>query len=194
MSKNNNQLPRIQPQPVSEMREEWVKIIERIPGSGLKGMYAPVNVLGTLMYTPRTLGQFLDYWVTSKLEMGLSVREQELVILRMGYLYKSNYVWKHHVPVAEEFGVNAQELEACKSASIPGDVFSRRETALLVLTDEMMEHRTIRQPVWETWSDALEQSELIDLISLISQYVLFALVNNSMQVEIEAPLHDIMGL
>ncbi|MFM7153680.1 MAG: carboxymuconolactone decarboxylase family protein [Bacteroidota bacterium] len=194
MSKEKHQTPRIAPQPVSDMREEWIKTIERIPGSGLKGLYAPVNVLGTLMYTPRTLGQFLDYWVTSKLEMGLSVREQELVILRMGYLYRSNYVWKHHVPVAVEFGVNERELEACKSVTVPEDVFSLRETALLVLTDEMMEHRTIRQEIWEKWSDELDKPVIIDLISLISQYVLFALVNNVMQVEIESPLHDMMSL
>ncbi len=49
---------------------------------------------------------FLEYWVTSKSEMGFSVREQELIILRMGVLYQYDYVWMHHVPVDREFGVS----------------------------------------------------------------------------------------
>ncbi len=65
------------------MQADWLATLARIPGEGLKGKYAPVHVLGTLMHNPRTMGPFLDYWVTSKLEMAYSVREQELVILRM---------------------------------------------------------------------------------------------------------------
>jgi len=61
------------------------------------------------MQNQETLGPFLDYWVTSKSKMGLTVREQELVILRMAVLYRSEYVWKHHVKVGREFGINDTE-------------------------------------------------------------------------------------
>jgi len=185
--------PRIPPLPISEMPNEWVKTLERLPGAGLKGVYTPVNVFGTLMYGTKTMGSFLDYWVTSKLEMGLSGREQELVILRMGYLYDCNYVWKHHVPVAREYGVSDNELEAVKTSPVPS-LFSAREYALLMLTDEMVEHRTIRDDAWSKWSGELDKSEMVDLISLISQYVLFALINNAIQIEIEDPLSNIPGL
>ena len=184
---------RLAPIPINEMRKEWTLTLERIPGSGLKGLYAPVNVLGTLMYNPRTLGSFLEYWVTSKTEMGLSVREQEIVILRMGFLYNCNYVWKHHIPVAKEFGVTDVEIAALKSVQLPF-VFSAREQALLILTDELVEHRTIRNEAWLKWGNELDPSELIDLISLVSQYVLFALVNNAIHVQIEEPLQAIPEL
>ena len=52
---------RIPPKPMSEMRDEWVKILDRLPGAGLKGLYTPVNVFGTLMYNPQTMASFLDY-------------------------------------------------------------------------------------------------------------------------------------
>ncbi len=184
---------RIPPLPMSEMREEWNKILERLPGAGLKGKFSPVNVFGTIMHNPATFGPFIDYWVTSKLEMGFTGREQELVILRMGYHYQCNYVWKHHVPVAREYGVTEEELEAVKTSPLP-PVFSSRESALLHLTDEMVEYRTIRDEAWTKWSNELKTSEKIDLISLVSQYVFFALLNNSLQVEVEEPLKDIPGL
>ena len=184
---------RIAPKPMSEMRDEWVKILERLPGAGLKGLYTPVNVFGTLMYNPETMASFLDYWVTSKLKMGLTGREQELVILRMGFLFNCNYVWKHHIPPAREFGVNDTEIAAVKTTPLP-PVFSARENALLMLTDEMVEYRTIRDVAWSKWSSELKSSELLDLVSIVSQYVFFALLNNSFQIEIEEPLKTIPGL
>ncbi len=184
---------RINPLPMSEMRPEWIKTLEKIPGAGLKGLYSPVNVLGTLMYNPRTLGPFLEYWVNSKLEMGFSVREQELIILRMGVHYNCDYVWKHHVPVAQEFGVNDEEIAAVKANPLP-DVFSTRETALLQLTDELVVKRTISKHGWKKWSLCLSYSELVDLVSIVSQYVLFALTNNAMNVQIEKPLNHIPGI
>jgi len=184
---------RITPMPISEMPDSWKTTLARLPGSGLKGLYTPVNVFGTLMHSPETMGSFLDYWVTSKLKMGFSGREQELIILRMGSLYNCNYVWMHHVPVAKEYGVSDEELKAVKSSPLPS-VFSAREYALLMLTDEMVEYRTIRNEAWSKWSGELKESEMVDLISLISQYVLFALLNNALQVEIEEPLKEIPGL
>jgi 4-carboxymuconolactone decarboxylase len=184
---------RIPPKPMSEMRDEWVKILERLPGAGLKGLYTPVNVFGSLMHNPNTMASFLDYWVTSKLKMGLTGREQELIILRMGFLFNCNYVWKHHIPPAREFGVNDTEIAAVKTVPLP-HVFSARENALLMLTDEMVEHRTIRDVAWSKWSGALQPSEMLDLVSIVSQYVFFALLNNSFQLEVEEPLNTIPGL
>lgn len=184
---------RIQPKPMSEMRDEWVKILDRLPGAGLKGRYTPINVFGTLMYNPQTMASFLDYWVTSKQKMGLSGREQELIILRMGFLFNCNYVWKHHIPPAREFGVNDTEITAVKTKQLPL-VFSARENALLMLSDEMVEYRTIRDEAWSKWSGELNSSELLDLVSIVSQYVFFTLLNNSFQLEIEEPLKSIPGL
>jgi 4-carboxymuconolactone decarboxylase len=185
--------PRLTPKRVEDMKPEWLEILKRIPGDGLKGKYAPVNVLGSLMYNPDTLGQFLDYWVTSKLKMGFSVREQELVILRMAFHYSCNYVWKHHVPVGVEFGITQEELGALKMADMPR-LFNEREMVILDLTDEMMNTRNVSAQSWQRAKQSLKDSELIDLISLISQYVLFALTNNVVRVEIESSLDAIDGL
>jgi 4-carboxymuconolactone decarboxylase len=185
--------PRIHPLPMSEMQESWLKTLEKLPGAGLKGLYSPVNVFGTLQHNPDTYGSFLEYWVTSKLKMGLTPREQELVILRMGYHYNCNYVWKHHVPVGKEFGITDTELDAVKTTPLPA-IFSPRESALLHITDEMVETRNVSDETWNKWSEELKNSEKIDLISLVSQYVFFALLNNVIQVEIEQPLSEIPGL
>jgi 4-carboxymuconolactone decarboxylase len=185
--------PRVTPQSIDDMRADWVATLAEIPGAGLKGPLFPRNVLGTLMYNPDTFGPFLRYWVTSKLKMHLSVREQEIVILRMGMLYRCEYVWKHHVPVGLEFGLADAEIDALRAAGVP-DAFSERERALVALTDEMVEHRTVRPAAWAQWGRVLSAAEVVDLIALVSQYVLFALTNNVMQVELEETLAQVPGL
>jgi alkylhydroperoxidase family enzyme len=192
MEKNAN-APRLTPFNVEEMPHEWHDIIGRLPGSGLKGRYAPVNVLGTLMHEPMFMGEFLDYWVTSKLKMSFTVREQELIILRMAVHYNCDYVWKHHVPVAQEFGVTDEELNAVKAIPLPG-LFSSREAALLILTDEMAIRRDVGDDTWNHLKAELTDREIVDLIHIVSQYVFFTLANKILRVEIEPGLKEISSL
>ena len=184
--------PRIAPLPISDMRPEWEATMARIPGKGLKGTNAPVNVIGTLMHAPETLGTFLEYWVTAKQVMSLSVREQELVILRMGVLYTSEYVWRHHVPVAEEFGVTRAETDAILAGTY--GVFPPREHAILALTDEIVDRRTIGDEAWARHAAALPKETVLELIGLVAQYVLFAVTNNAFRTELEPPMLAIRGL
>jgi alkylhydroperoxidase family enzyme len=124
--------------------------------------------------------------------MALSKREQELVILRMGRLYSSDYVWKHHLLTAREFGAKPEEIAALLEGRF--DDFSPREQALLTLAEAMVCDRYVSSEIWEAHGGQLSPQELVDLMSLVSQYVLFALVNNVFQVPLEAPLRDAPGL
>jgi 4-carboxymuconolactone decarboxylase len=189
----NESESRIAPLPTDDLRPEWVEILERIPGKGLKGEGFPRNVLGVLMQNQETLGPFLDYWVTSKSKMGLTVREQELVILRMAVLYRSEYVWKHHVKTGREFGVNDTELDAIRHGSYTGFA-AARERAFLELTDAFMKDRSLSPELWNQTKNVLGSQDFVDLISLVSQYVLFALVNVCMQVQVEPAVADLPGI
>jgi len=189
----NESESRIAPLSTDDLRPEWVEILERIPGKGLKGEGFPRNLLGVLMQNQETLGPFLDYWVTSKSEMGLTVREQELVILRMAVLYRSEYVWKHHVKVGREFGVNDAELDAIRHGSYAAFA-AARERAFLELTDAFMNDRSLSPELWNQTKHVLRSQDFVDLISLVSQYVLFALTNVCMQVQVEPAVADLPGI
>jgi len=187
------QSPRIEPRPIEGLTDEMWQTLGQIPGDGLKSEGFPRNVLGTLLHNPEVLGPFLAYWVKSKHALSLSVREQELVILRMGSLFDCEYVWKHHVLVGREFGITDDELAALRAcprafARGPAASMSAREVALVALTDELVEARTIGEDAWSRFGLRLEERNVVDLISLVSQYTLFALVNNGARVLVEAPL------
>lgn len=184
---------RIAPLSTDDLRPEWVEILERLPGKGLKGEGFPRNALGMLMHNQATLGPFLDYWVTSKAKMGLTVREQELVIVRMAVLYRSDYVWKHHVKVGREFGIDDTELDAIRLGSYAAFP-AERERALLELTDAFVNDRALSPELWDATKRVLSPRDFIDLISLVSQYVLFALTNVCMQVQLEPGVADLPGM
>ena len=184
---------RIAPLSTDDLRPEWVEILGRLPGKGLEGDGFPRNLLGILMLNQETLGPFLDYWVTSKAKMGLTVREQELVILRMAALYRSEYVWKHHVKVGREFGIDDAELDAVRLGSYT--VFgAERERAFLELTDAFVNDRALSPQLWNRTRDVLGSRDFVDLISLVSQYVLFALTNVCLQVQLEPGVADLPGI
>ena len=189
----NESESRIAPLSTEGLSPESLKILARLPGKGLQGEGFPYNVLGILMYNPDTLKPFLDYWVTSKAKMGLSVREQELVILRMAVLYRSEYVWKHHVKVGREFSVSDTELDAIRHGSYAA-FSAARERAFLELTDAFMNERSLPPKLWNQTKDILGEKEFVDLISLVSQYVLFALNNVCLQVQLEPGVADLPGI
>jgi len=189
----NESKSRITPLSTDELSPECVKILERLPGKGLQGEGFPYNLLGILMYNQETLEPFLDYWVTSKAKMGLSVREQELVILRMAVLYRSEYVWKHHVKVGREFGINDTELEAIRHGSY-GAFSVAREHAFLELTDTFIDDKFLPPELWTRTKNVLSPRDFVDLISLVSQYVLFSLNNVCLQVQVEPGVADVPGI
>jgi 4-carboxymuconolactone decarboxylase len=126
-------------------------------------------------------------------------REQELVILRMAVHYRSEYVWKHHVVIGSEFGITKTECEALQKvpyyrSTITPDTLSGRENALIALTDDLVTARTVTNSTWESCNAFFEDSEIIDIILIVSHYVFFSLVNNAMCVEVEPALNDIPGL
>jgi len=131
--------------------------------------------------------------------MSLNIREQELVILRMAVLYKSEYVWRHHVLVGRSYDITPIQLLELKRVDYENHdlytIFIPRERALLILTDEMVNHRFVPRNVWEdAMNHHLSKRDIIDLIHLISQYTLFALTNNVLQVPLEESMNEIPGL
>ena len=62
------------------------------------------------------------------------------------------------------------------------------------LTDEMVLKHNVSDAAWDLYKNELTDGEIVDLISLVSQYVLFALTNNVLRVAVEQNLDEIESL
>jgi alkylhydroperoxidase family enzyme len=204
-------IPRMTPVAMDALPEKVRSSFDALPADSFKNIYAPVNVIGTIAKSPEVAASLLTHYVTLRKLMSLTNREKELVILRVAAHYRSEYVWKHHVVVGSEFGITKIECEALQQTldhhstntttatattniATVTDTFSDRECALIAMADDLVVNRTIANSTWQRCNAFFEESEIIDIVLLLSHYVFFSLVNNSLCVEVEPSLNDIPGL
>ncbi len=57
-----------------------------------------------------------------------------------------------------------------------------------------MNERSLSPALWNQTKDVLSAKDFVDLISLVSQYVLFALNNVCLQVQLEPGVADLPGI
>lgn len=176
---------RVKPIPPSQWKEEWTAIIGGLPGDSLKGKYYPYNVMGTIAYQNDLFSHFMKYWVASKTALHLTVRAQELIILRMAVLNDCDYVWGHHVPVALEGGLARTEINRILD-DIDHSDWNPEEYVMLSMVDEMYLSKKLSNESWQKANHFFDAHQIMDIITVISQYVYFSLVNNVFQVELEA--------
>jgi hypothetical protein len=69
-----------------------------------------------------------------------------------------------------------------------------RERALLELTYAFVNDRSLSPALWQRTRDVLEPRDFVDLISPVSQYVLFALTNVGIQVQLEPAVAGLPGI
>lgn len=231
---NGLEAARVLPVPPAAFPPSIKKMLDRLP-NGFNGTKAPLNVLGTLIRgDEEIMTTFFDNWITTKEKCNFTTREQELVILRLGVIFRSNYVWKHHVHIGLLNGISDGEVSLVRdtsrgtflsspsvtvrgaskvvdasdtsaivtSASSHSKIlrshssFSMKEKCILAVIDDVIAQNTVTTVVWDKCSvkGALSPVDVIHILCIVSQYFLFAHVNNVLHVAVESPLSNAQPL
>jgi len=173
---------RLKPIPREKLSSEFGDLFKDLPNLSLTKEDSPVNVFGVVVQNPELAKYFIPYWVKSKTLLNLSVREQELIILRMAYLYKCDYVWGHHDPIMRK------EMDEKQILQIPmGDKgeWDDKDRALLRATDSLVKKANLTKRDWSRLKKYYSEVQILDIITVVSQYVFFAAVNNTFGVRLE---------
>jgi len=110
----------------------------------------------------------------------------ELVILRVAHNCANDYEWRHHERLARAAGLSAEEIARVRAGALaPG--WTARQAALLQATDELHEHREIRDFVWPRLRGCLDDRELIELCMLVGHYEMLAMTIASLRIQPEPP-------
>jgi alkylhydroperoxidase family enzyme len=175
---------RIAPVPADVLLSKYAALFNQLPGDALKGKNTPVEVFGVLLKSPKIAALFFPYWANSKTTLNLTIREQELIILRTGCYFGCDYVWGHHVPVALEVGVTPEELKQIPYPAATGN-WSEKEKILLIVVDEILKSANVNNEHWQRLSKHWAVDQILDIITVISQYLLFNTVNNVFGTQLE---------
>jgi len=111
----------------------------------------------------------------------LSVRDRELVCLRVGWLCQGAYEFGEHVPIAYAAGLHSGDIESVISGPAAAG-WSARERALLTAVDELHESATISDATWAALAGFYDERQLIELPFLVGAYHTVAFAQNALKV------------
>jgi len=175
--------PRIQPVQENELTTEQRELLEPL------GQFRSFNVVKTLIRHPKLFQRFLPFALLIIQESTLPSREKELLILRISWLWKSEYEWSHHAISGKQAGLTDQEiLRITKGPNAEG--WSSFDATLLQAVDELHKDAFISDSTWVTLAEKFTEQQLIDLVFTVGQYSLVSMALNSIGVQLD---EDVTG-
>jgi alkylhydroperoxidase family enzyme len=110
----------------------------------------------------------------------------ELVILRVAHNCSCDYEWGHHEHLGRAAGLGSGEVERVRAG--PGAAgWTEPQRLFLRAADELHEHRTISDELWEELRGLLDEPRLIELLMLIGHYEMLAMTLNALAVQPDPP-------
>ncbi|HVR30424.1 MAG TPA: carboxymuconolactone decarboxylase family protein [Thermoanaerobaculia bacterium] len=175
--------PRIQPLPESQWDPEITAVFSRenraAPGDG-----RVLNIFRTLAHHPKLLKRWTVFGNHVLFKSTLPPRERELVILRIGWLCRSEYEWGQHVRIGREAGLTDEEIRRIPIGPDAKD-WSPSDADLLRAADELHHDSRISDATWERLAARYDRQQMLDLVFAVGQYTLVSMVLNSCGVELD---------
>lgn len=170
--------PRVHPLPDAEVPDEVRKY------AGVRPDGSVLNIYRTLARHPKLAKRWLVFGTHVLSKSTLSARERELVILRTGWLCRSEYEWGQHARIGKAAGLGADEIKRiAQGPDAPG--WSAFDATLLRAADELHADQFITDATWQALRERYDEQQVIDLIFAIGQYTLVCMALNSLGVQLE---------
>jgi 4-carboxymuconolactone decarboxylase len=173
--------PRIYPLEKSKWDEDVLVLL----GDYEKTNNRPVpNIFTTIANHSKLLKRWSVFGNHVLFKSTLSPREREILILRIGWLCRSEYEWGQHVIIGKRCGLSDEEIQRIiKGPDAIG--WEDFETTLLRAVDELYINAFISNETWETLSKRYDSKQLLDLIFTVGQYHLLAMALNTLGVQLD---------
>lgn len=117
----------------------------------------------------------------------LSPRDREFLILRIGWLCKSEYEWAQHVRLGKSIGLTDDDIRRISEG--PNAVgLSENDRLLLCAADELRGDAMISDATWAGLSKTYDTKQMMDLVFTVGQYNLVSMALNSFGVQLDDDL------
>jgi alkylhydroperoxidase family enzyme len=171
--------PRLAPLRDEEMDEEAREFV-RVASRGGPGL----NIYRTLAAHPKLLKRWGVFGTHILYKNSLPPRERELLILRTGWLCRSEYEWGQHVLIARDSGVTDDEIERVKEGP-DAQAWSDEDAALLRAADDLHNDSFVSDAAWNVLSRQFDEKQLIDLVFTVGQYHIVSMALNTLGVQLD---------
>ena len=142
------------------------------------------NLLRALAHSPRLLDvqtQVGDaLWNSTEIDR----RVQELVILRVAQVCRSDYEWGRHVGMASFVGVPEEKIAALEHWHDAPEL-TDSERAAVGLADALARDGDAREEVIDAVREHFDERQLVELTMLTASYVMLAIVIRALRIDQE---------
>ncbi len=144
-----------------------------------------LNIFKTLANHPNLARRWMVFANHIMGKSTISLRDREIVILRMGWLCKSGYEWGQHVQIGLKCDMSAEEIEQVKVGA-ESPVWADKERLLLIATDELRNDAFISNATWQSLSEHYNTEQLMDIVFTAGQYNLVSMALNTLGVQLDS--------
>jgi 4-carboxymuconolactone decarboxylase len=119
----------------------------------------------------------------------LSPRLSEFAILCVGAIWKAQYEWFAHAPMAEKAGVKPQSIKDIKAGRLPKGA-PKDEQAIYEFVKELHRTRRVSDRTYKRVHAFLGDSAMVELVGILGYYSLISMTLNVFRAQLpdDAPL------
>jgi 4-carboxymuconolactone decarboxylase len=181
-------IPRIGPIDVNTVGDETKAVFDAV-----SPFVPPTNVVvSTLMWSPELTRLYMPFSDYLKNAGRLPPRDRELLILRTAWNCGADYQWVVHQTYGLRNGLNQEDFERIAAGPVEGG-WDEFEAAVLRACDELHAQRRVSNETWAMLETRYEQSQLIELLMLVGNYEMIAMVMNSVRISPPGEVADLPG-
>ena len=119
-------------------------------------------------------------------ESPLSLREREIVILRVTANKDCEYEWGVHVSVfSDAAGLSSQQVSATRLNAPDDDCWDSHESLLLTCVDDICLHAKIQDETYERFQEAWNLEQQLEILALCGNYHTVSFVANTARISQE---------
>ena len=171
-------VPRLRPLSDSEMSDRQRELLAPYRDAKFQ------NILRTAVRHPKLFKSWEPFAIYIFAKSSLPPREREILMLRIGWLCRSEYEFGQHAIIGKKTGLNDEEiLRIMDGPDAPGwDPF---DATLLRAVDELHRDAFITDPTWNTLAKRYNEEQLLDVIYTVGEYSLVSMFLNSLGVQLD---------
>lgn len=166
---------RFPPLPAHELTESQRTSAAEIIGGErgeLIGPFIPLLRSPELMRRLAQTGEYLRFQST------LSRSVFEMTVLVVAKYWNQTFEWNYHCPLALQAGLSKDIIESIATGNEPRDLDAKHQGAFTVIS-ELLETHQLGNDTFAAATEALGETNLIDLIGTVGYYSSLAMVLNA---------------
>jgi alkylhydroperoxidase family enzyme len=146
-----------------------------------------LNLLGVFAHHPALVRAYHGFNGHILFATTLSLRQRELLVLRVAAVREAEYEWLQHKVIAADIGMPEEEVERVAEGP-EAEGWSPLDAALLRAVDELLADARIGESTWAVLSDELDAQQLLDLVFTVGAYETLAMAMRTFGVEVDDDL------